>query len=82
MAKRGGLMLAQHWPGDLLMLVFPAHRFENQHLGDASVLDVAPTVAHLLGLPVARDLPGEVLSQAFRPGGVLSFPVREVESWE
>jgi len=55
---------------------------ENQHLGVASVLDVAPTVAHLLGLPVARDLPGEVLSQAFRPGGVLSFPVREVESWE
>jgi arylsulfatase A-like enzyme len=28
----------------------------------ASVLDVAPTVLHLMGLPVARDMDGRVLT--------------------
>jgi hypothetical protein len=31
------------------------------------VLDVAPTVLHLLGLPVAADLPGRVLDELFEP---------------
>ncbi len=32
---------------------------------DASILDVAPTVLALLGIPPARDMPGRVLSGAF-----------------
>ncbi len=32
---------------------------------DATVLDVAPTLAYLLGLPVAEDLPGRLLLEAF-----------------
>ena len=55
---------------------------ENQHLGAATVLDVAPTVAHLLGLPVAQDLPGRVLSQSFSDDDLLSLPYLEVASWE
>jgi predicted AlkP superfamily phosphohydrolase/phosphomutase len=34
-------------------------------LGRVSVLDVAPTLAYLLDLPVAQDLPGRVLVEAF-----------------
>ena len=55
---------------------------ENQHLGAATVLDVAPTVAHLLGLPVGQDLPGRVLSESFSDADLLSLPPREVASWE
>jgi hypothetical protein len=52
------------------------------HLGSASVLDVAPTVAHLLGLPVADDLPGRVLVEAFEPGREVYLPVETVPSWD
>ena len=33
-------------------------------LGRLSVLDVAPTLAYLMGLPIAEDLPGRVVSEA------------------
>lgn len=34
-------------------------------IGSASLLDVAPTVLALLGLPASREMPGRVLSEAF-----------------
>lgn len=54
----------------------------NQHLGEASVLDVAPTVAYLLGLPIGRDLPGRVLSESFGDSPLFYLSAREVASWE
>lgn len=50
-------------------------------LADVSVLDVAPTVAWLLRLPVADDLPGRVLEEAFFPRFRLYRPVERVASW-
>lgn len=50
-------------------------------LGTVSVLDVAPTVAYLLNLPVPVDLPGRVLQEAFFDPFVEARPVREVTSW-
>ncbi|MCP3962619.1 MAG: tetratricopeptide repeat protein [bacterium] len=37
----------------------------NARIDRASILDVAPTVLALLGIPPARDMPGRVLSEAF-----------------
>ncbi len=44
----------------------------------ASILDIAPTVLQLLGLPAAYDMPGRVLAE------VLSnpTPLSRIESWE
>jgi len=43
----------------------------------ASILDVAPTLLTLLGLPAARDMPGRVLAQAldtgFQPARVATY---------
>jgi pentatricopeptide repeat protein len=39
---------------------------------DASVLDVAPTVLRLMGLPAAEDMPGKVLAGAFNEGWLAS----------
>jgi hypothetical protein len=50
-------------------------------LGKVSVLDVAPTLAVLLALPVAEDLPGRVLAEAL-DGGAGSSAIRRVASWE
>jgi hypothetical protein len=53
----------------------PGTRFER-----ASVLDVAPTLAYLLRLPVSDELPGEVLD-IFSERWRRQHPVRRVPSW-
>jgi hypothetical protein len=50
------------------------------HLEGKTVYDVAPTVLALLKLPVARDLHGSVLSEAFKPDTGL-VPVRVVDTY-
>ncbi|RMH03431.1 MAG: hypothetical protein D6702_05970 [Planctomycetota bacterium] len=44
---------------------------------DADLYDVAPTLLHLMGLEVPADLPGRVLTEAFRPEALAARPVRE-----
>lgn len=51
---------------------------QGEQIFGASVLDVAPTALHLLGIPVGRDMDGKVLLNAFT-GEQL---VETVESWE
>ena len=51
-------------------------------LGVVSVFDVAPTLAYLMQLPVADDLPGGLLEEAFWPAWLERHPVRRVSSWE
>lgn len=53
---------------------------EGKKLPRGSVLDVTPTVLALLGLPVARDMEGAVLAEAFRPELLRRQPLRWVES--
>jgi hypothetical protein len=50
-------------------------------LGTMSVLDVAPTLAYLLDLPVATDLPGRVVVEAFTPEHLAAHPIRTVAHW-
>ena len=42
-------------------------------------MDVAPTILHLLDLPVPSDLDGRVISEAFVPGLMAARPVRQGE---
>lgn len=50
-------------------------------LGSASERDVAPTVLHLAGLPVSRELSGHVLEGALSPAFLKANPVRFVGSY-
>jgi hypothetical protein len=43
--------------------------------------DVAPTVLHLLGLPVSDELEGRVLEAALTPEFRAAHPVRRVASY-
>jgi hypothetical protein len=43
--------------------------------------DVAPTVLHLLGLPVSDELEGRVLESALQPAFRSEYPVRRVPSY-
>jgi hypothetical protein len=48
---------------------------------EASVYDIAPTVLYLLGLPVARDMPGRPLVQACHEDFVTAHPVRTIPTY-
>jgi predicted AlkP superfamily phosphohydrolase/phosphomutase len=51
-------------------------------LEGASILDVAPTLLYLLGLPVARDMQGRVLTEMLEPGYERDHPVTFIPSYE
>ena len=41
---------------------------------DASLLDIAPTVLHLLGVPVPDDMDGRVLTELLEPAAPVASP--------
>lgn len=51
-------------------------------LRKASVLDVAPTILYLMGLPVARDMEGRVLTEMLDESFLRAHPVTFIPSYE
>jgi hypothetical protein len=51
-------------------------------LRGASLLDVAPTLLYLSGLPVGRDMEGRVLAEMVEEGYAASHPVSYIPSYE
>ena len=49
-------------------------------LAEASILDVAPTVLHLLGLPIPGDVAGAVLTEALEPVWLQAHPEHRSEA--
>lgn len=49
---------------------------------EATILDVAPTVLALLGLPVPSDMPGRVLEEIVDPGFWKRYPIRHIDTYE
>lgn len=70
-----------HRLNGIIILAGPAFR-EGASLKGASILDLTPTILYLLGLPVAKDMEGKVLLEAFREDFRKEQPVRWVESYE
>lgn len=66
-----------HRPFGILAGCGPGFRSGSRLYG-ASILDIAPTVLHLLGLPTAHDMPGRVLAEVL----VETNPIPRIESWE
>ena len=48
---------------------------------DARTLDIAPTVLHILGVPISRELAGRPVLDVLAPDLAARFPVRQVESY-
>jgi predicted AlkP superfamily phosphohydrolase/phosphomutase len=51
-------------------------------LRDASVLDLAPTILYVMGLPVARDMEGRVLTELFEESFTRAHPLTFIPSYE
>ncbi|MCE9592863.1 MAG: alkaline phosphatase family protein [Planctomycetes bacterium] len=48
----------------------------------ATVLDVTPTVLALLGLPIARNMPGRVLEEWIDPAFLVAHPITTIDAYE
>ena len=68
-------------PPGFLIAVGEGIRPGTEMLG-ASVLDVTPTVLYLMGLPVARDMEGVVLTGMLDESFARSHPVTYIPSYE
>jgi hypothetical protein len=51
-------------------------------IGDASVLDITPTVLYLMDLPVAEDMRGWIIKDLFAPGTFKKQPIKKVQTYE
>jgi tetratricopeptide (TPR) repeat protein len=69
-----------HTPVGVLVIAGPDVR-PGAGLGAASVLDVAPTVLALFGLPAARDMDGQPLVEALAPAFLARHPVAWIDTY-
>ena len=69
-----------HSPVGVFVAAGPDFR-RSASVSAASVLDVTPTILALFGLPVARDMDGQPLTEVFEPGFVQQHPVAWIDSY-
>ena len=70
-----------HEPEGIFLAAGPGIR-RGARVEGASVLDLTPTLLHYLGLPVAKDMDGKVLTEIFEPGFSGKHPIQYVVSYE
>ena len=70
-----------HMPDGIVLINGPRAR-AGARIEGASIYDVAPTVLHLLGIPVAADLSGHVLTAALDPAFEQQHPASTVPTYE
>jgi tetratricopeptide (TPR) repeat protein len=81
--SRIGYGQAADWHRKYGILVLAGGPFRaRQELQEASVLDLAPTILTLFGLPVAEDMDGRPIIDAFDPAFLRAHPIRYVPTFE
>jgi hypothetical protein len=71
----------EHGPDGVLILCGPAFRRGARLAGRPSIADVAPTLLALLGLPLAAELDGQPVLEAFEPSWLAAHPPTRVDSY-
>jgi len=55
---------------------------QNISISDASIYDLTPTILYFLGLPVAEDMNGKVITEAINEDFLKKYPVRYIKTYE
>jgi tetratricopeptide (TPR) repeat protein len=81
--SRPGYGVAADWHRryGVLILSGPAFR-KGVEIPDVSILDVAPTLLRLVGLPIGEDMDGRPVDGAFDPAWLSAHPEAYIPSWE
>lgn len=64
------------------MVTLAGPPIESRRLDTVSMLDIAPTVLRLAGLPVAEDMKGRVIEEAIRPEFRERFPQTSIATYD
>lgn len=67
----------EHSKYGIICLKGPGIKSDERIYG-ASLIDITPTLLHLFGLPVAKDMSGQVLNQSFKDMKEVKF----IDTWE
>jgi type I phosphodiesterase/nucleotide pyrophosphatase len=68
-------------PDGVILLQGPGVR-RGAKIEGARLFDIAPTILHAMGQPVAQDMDGTVLREAYRPGYLDRHPARTIATYE
>jgi len=68
-----------HTRQGVLMAYGPDIRSEGLRLTGSRIYDITPTILHLLGLPISKDMDGRVLTEIFKSG---SEPAKRAVTYE
>jgi hypothetical protein len=69
-----------HGPDGILLLAGRSVR-AGARLEDVSIVDVAPTILGLMGMPTTREMEGQLIREAFTEGALASVPSGTIESY-
>ncbi|HEX4825053.1 MAG TPA: alkaline phosphatase family protein [Candidatus Polarisedimenticolaceae bacterium] len=72
----------EEWHRDWGMLALAGPGIRAGKIPPASVYDVTPTLLYLSGLPLASDMPGRLLTNAFEPSVLARRPAEHLRSYE
>lgn len=82
MSRRAALGGTIEGAPDGVLILYGAGTRPGALLTGARLVDLAPTLLYALGFPVARDLDGRVLTDAFDKAFVATHPVTFFPSYE
>jgi Tfp pilus assembly protein PilF len=81
--SRIGYGQAADWHRKFGVIILSGSPFRKHfELSEASVLDITPTLLALFGLPIAEDMDGRPILDAFEPAFLTSHPLRYIETYE
>jgi tetratricopeptide (TPR) repeat protein len=72
----------EEWHRDWGLIALHGPGISAGEIPRASIYDVTPTLLYLCGLPLAEDMPGRLLGDAFDPSVVRGRPVTRIRSYE
>lgn len=78
------ILTSQEHPGssDGFLLIRGANTVARQHAPPASVTDLVPTALFAAGLPIARDMDGRAVAEAFTESFVQQHPMSLIPTYE